>query len=78
MLNDNKTDRPIKPERRGLPLSYIGLLRHNLHIFIRTIRGVIRKMSNETVPVLQHIDCEEHYNACCCVKFTYTKIINGR
>lgn len=58
-------------------MSYIGLLRYDDHTFIRNIRGVIRKMSNDTVPVLEDIDGEEHHKGDCCVKLKCTKTING-
>lgn len=77
MLNDNKTDRPIKTGRRGLPFLLYRPSWYYNHTITRNISGVIRKMSNDTAPALDNIDGEEHYNVECCVKQEYTKTING-
>ena len=58
-------------------MSYIGHLWYDVHIFIRNIRGVIRKMANNTVPVLEHISGEEHKKAECCIDKINVQTVNG-
>lgn len=35
-------------------------------------------MSNDTIPVLEHINGEEHYKGTCCVERFDIKTVNGR
>ena len=58
-------------------MSDICHLWYDVHIFTKNIRGVIRKMSNNTVPVLEHIYGEEHKKAECCIEQIYNKTVNG-
>lgn len=58
-------------------MSDICHLWYDVDIITRYIRGVIRKMSNNTVPVLEHIYGEEHKKAECCIEQIYKQTVNG-
>ena len=57
-------------------MSDICHLWYDVHIITRYIRGVIRKMSSNTVPVLEHIYGEEHKKAECCIELIYENTVN--